>query len=122
MRRSSDCSNSGPGSYGVCIAPLQSMRHLLRSLLVFLLAGLAAETSGGTLTGVIRDAKGEPLPFATVFVAGTTNGTAANGAGVYQLPLPAGTYEVTCQYIGYQQAVFRLTIGAAEEIKHDFRL
>ncbi len=99
---------------------MQRLRYL--SLFLLLLCGLAPQSRAGILHGVVRDAKGEPLPFATVFVAGSTNGTAANASGIYQLPLPAGTYDVTCQYIGYQQSVFRLTISEAESLKHDFRL
>ena len=89
---------------------------------LFLFSCLSEYATGGTLTGSIRDKKGEPLPFATVFVAGTTNGTAANASGNYQLELPAGTYDVTCQYIGYQQMIFKLTIGKDENVRHDFRL
>jgi hypothetical protein len=99
------------------------MRPLFTRCALFLISTLlSAAASAGILTGVVRDTKGEPLPFATVFVQGTTNGTVANASGIYQLPLPAGTYNVTCQYIGYQQAVFHITIGATEEAKHDFRL
>ncbi len=76
----------------------------------------------GTLSGTVRSAKGEPLPFATVFVAGTTNGTAANASGIYQLDLPAGSYVITCQYIGYGQTTFSLNIGAGEQAHHDFKL
>lgn len=91
-------------------------------MLTLLLLFLAEYSSGGTLSGLVRDSKGQPLPFATVFVAGTTNGTTANASGQYQLTLAAGTYNVTCQYIGYQQVQYLLTIGGDEQAKHDFML
>src|SRR6186997_2632110 len=94
----------------------------LTLLLLFFLTCLTEYAFGGTLSGVVRDMKGETLPFATVFVAGTTNGTAANASGIYQLTLPAGTYDVTCQYIGYKQTVFKLTISNDKVVKHDFQL
>ena len=97
------------------------MRRLYPFLILFF-SCLTQVAFSGTLTGVVRDMKGESLPFATVFVAGTTNGTAANASGIYQLDLPAGSYDVTCQYIGYKQTVFKLTIGKDETVKHDFRL
>ncbi len=96
------------------------MRYIIAFIVATLLSGVFA--SAGTLSGVIRDTKGQPLPFATVFVAGTTNGTAANASGAYQLNLPAGSYVVTCQYIGFQQTEFNLSIGADENIRHDFKL
>ncbi len=89
--------------------------------LIFLLC-LGAQVLAGTLTGTVRDSRGNSLPFATVFVAGTTNGTAANASGNYVLSLPAGTYTVTCQYIGYQQTTFNLSIGKDEALTHDFRM
>lgn len=76
----------------------------------------------GTLMGTVRDSKGAALPFATVFVSGTTNGTVANASGHYSLPLDAGSYVVTCQYIGFKQTTFNLTIGKDETVKHDFKL
>lgn len=88
--------------------------------LLFLL--FCTQVSAGILSGRVFDSKGQTLPFATVFVAGSTNGTAANASGEYQLSLPAGKYDVTCQYIGFQQTIFKVEIGASETIHHDFRL
>ncbi len=95
------------------------MRHCFLLLLSYC---FISDALAGTLSGTVRDTKGAPLPFATVFVAGTTNGTAANASGNYVLPLPAGSYTVTCQYIGYQQTTFPLSIGKDEALKHDFRM
>ncbi|MEO6833979.1 MAG: DUF5686 and carboxypeptidase regulatory-like domain-containing protein [Chitinophagaceae bacterium] len=88
--------------------------------LVFILSCFHA--SAGILSGRIFDTKGQTLPFATVFVVGTTDGTVANASGEYQLTLPAGKYEVTCQYIGFQQTIFKIEIGSSETIHHDFKL
>ncbi|MBS1645606.1 MAG: carboxypeptidase-like regulatory domain-containing protein [Bacteroidetes bacterium] len=95
-------------------------RSRVFGILFLLLSCLKA--SAGVLTGRIFDSHAEVLPFATVFVAGTTLGTAANASGVYRLELPKGRYEVTCQYIGYQQVRFQLTIKDQETIQHDFKL
>ncbi|MBS1629147.1 MAG: carboxypeptidase-like regulatory domain-containing protein [Bacteroidetes bacterium] len=76
----------------------------------------------GVLQGTVRDSKGAALPFATVFVSGTANGTVANESGVYSLNLEPGAYVVSCQYIGFQRASFSFNIGKDEHMKHDFRL
>ena len=76
----------------------------------------------GILKGNITDSKGEALPFATVFVQGTTIGTSANAQGEYQLSLAPGTHRVACQYIGYKQSNFTVTIAGNETVTHDFRL
>ena len=46
------------------------------------------------LYGIIRDDKGEPLPFPSVYVRNSTNGTIANADGEYRLPLSPGAYEM----------------------------
>ena len=53
------------------------------------------------LSGRITDAKGEPLPFANVYIEGTTHGTTANTEGYYSLDLTNGSYRIVFQYIGY---------------------
>ena len=47
------------------------------------------------LSGVVLDDSGEPLPYATIFVKGTTLGTTTDISGNYSLELHAGEYEVT---------------------------
>ena len=76
----------------------------------------------GILKGTIKDKKGEALPFATVFIQGTTTGTSANAQGEYQLTIPPGTHKVACQYIGYQQVHFAITIEGNETVVRDFTL
>lgn len=96
------------------------MKKVLASFLLCLLAH--AGIIAGTLKGKITDSKGETLPFATVFVQGTTIGSSANADGLYQLSLQPGTYTVSCQYIGFRQASFPVTILDNEVIVHDFTL
>ena len=95
------------------------MRKIFPLLFIVLLHTIA---QAGTLKGIIKDGKGITLPFATVFVQGATTGTAANAAGDYQLQLAPGTYEITCQYIGYKQASATITIAGNETVTHDFTL
>lgn len=76
----------------------------------------------GVLKGKITDTKGEPLPFATVFIQGTTTGTTANADAMYQLTLAPGTHRVVCQYMGFRQSVFNVTIKGDEAVAHNFSL
>ena len=79
-------------------------------------------STAGVLKGKITDSSGEELPFATVFIQGTTIGTSANAQGEYRLTISPGTHRVACQYIGYKQSNFTVTITADEVMEHDFRL
>ena len=83
---------------------------------------LSATSNAGILKGTIRDKQGKPVPFASVFIPATTNGTAANASGEYQLSLAPGTYSVNCQSIGYKQVAFKLTVTGNETIDHNFSL
>jgi len=81
------------------------------------LAGAAA-----TIQGKVTDTRGEPLPFATVFVKGTTIGTSCNAAGDYLLHLDPGNFTVVCQYMGFRQQSFTVSLKGDEKVSHDFRL
>ena len=58
-----------------------------------------------TISGKITDNNNQGLPFSSVQVKGTTQGTNANSEGFYSLKLAAGSYELIFQYIGYKKKV-----------------
>ncbi|HHB77968.1 MAG TPA: carboxypeptidase-like regulatory domain-containing protein [Saprospiraceae bacterium] len=58
----------------------------------------------GQLTGRVSDALGA-LPFASVYVEGTSQGTTTNNDGLYELKLEKGTYRVVFQFVGYHSVV-----------------
>ncbi len=54
-----------------------------------------------SVRGKITDQQGEPLPFATILVKGTTAGTVTDADGNYSLQLPEGSNYLVFNYIGY---------------------
>lgn len=56
---------------------------------------------GATLSGVITDGEGQPLPYTTVFVDGTSRGTTADAEGRYRLAMEIGEVDVVVQMLGY---------------------
>ena len=70
-------------------------------ILLLLLGSLPA--GAGMITGFVFNEEGDPLPFASVYLLGTTMGTASNPEGYFELPVPEGEYELVFQYIGYKQ-------------------
>jgi hypothetical protein len=88
-------------------------------LFVFLFPVLAI---AGIVKGKVSDAKGEALPFAIVFVKGTTAGTTANALGEYQLHLEPGNYQLTAQYMGFKQSVQSVSIKGSETVQKNFSL
>ena len=79
-------------------------------LLFFFLFSFAAYAGGG-IRGSIKNAKGEPLPFASIMVKNAPNGTMANEDGKYEIALPPGTYEVVFQYLGHKTLTQRVETG-----------
>ena len=71
---------------------------------VLLLSSIRPVAAQVTLSGTVRDSlTRQPLPFASVFLANTTRGATTDAQGHYALPnVPAGTYELSATYLGYQ--------------------
>ncbi|SHL81149.1 Outer membrane receptor proteins, mostly Fe transport [Chitinophaga jiangningensis] len=59
-----------------------------------------ANRAQGRLTGKVLDTKNEPIPGVTVAV-NTGAGTVTNIDGTFDLPLEAGTYDITFSFISY---------------------
>src|SRR6185436_6279669 len=66
-----------------------------------------------TVTGKIRNDKGDPLQGASVTVKGTTRGTTTNATGVFTIEAEVGeTLEISM--IGYQP--FSLQVGTSNSV------
>lgn len=70
----------------------------------------------GVIRGKITNEKNEPLPYATLFIKGTTAGTTTNADGQYHLELPAGNYTIVCQYMGYKKTEKQVTVTAEPQV------
>ena len=56
-----------------------------------------------SISGIVKDAGGETLPSATIFLDGSEKATYTNGKGEFKLDeLAAGTYELTVHFVGYK--------------------
>ena len=76
--------------------------HKLFILSCLVLLSLGAQAQKVEVSGVVADAKGEPIIGATIFEAGTKNGTITDFDGNYQISVDKNaTLHVT--YVGYQE-------------------
>ncbi|NMC39656.1 MAG: carboxypeptidase-like regulatory domain-containing protein, partial [Bacteroidales bacterium] len=71
---------------------------------------LPANSWSQVLKGTIKDAQGDPIPYATVYIRELRQGTVANTRGDYELRIPEGKYSVTWQSLGYEPEIRDVTI------------
>ncbi len=95
------------------------MNRALLTFIGFLL--FVCHVHAGIIQGRVTNDKGEALPYATVLIKGTTQGTTSNADGQYHLDLPDGAYTIVCQYMGYRKAEQAITVRAGA-LELNFRL
>ncbi len=85
------------------------MNKVLRAsgALLLIAAAALAQTSRGTVTGLVTDSSGAVIPAATVELKGVTTGitrsAATNEAGLYRLDaVDPGSYEITISQTGFK--------------------
>lgn len=86
------------------------MNALKRFTLVaaLLLIGLGANAQNKTLSGTVRDDRSEPLPGATLVVAGSNAYAITDSNGKFSLSASQGQ-EITVSYLGFDDYVFTVT-------------
>lgn len=77
---------------------------MIKYLFVFLLTiSFAYSQENLEVSGLITDAQGNAVPFASIYVEGTSISTMANDAGMYKLKLDTGKYVLVFRYVGFKQ-------------------
>lgn len=91
------------------------MRFILY-LIVFLNLPSLVWAQSLSLNGRVIDTFGNPVPFASIFEQGTSNGTSANSNGEYQLRLKPGKHNIIFKAIGYSQEIRELNLSSDQTI------
>lgn len=86
----------------------------MRFILLLLTVAIASHATGQLIYGTVRDENGNPLPFASIIVKGTSKGVVSNSAGFYQIQLSPGFYAIQCHYVGYTTTEKRIELGNAD--------
>jgi hypothetical protein len=82
-------------------------RIFVSILFLFFVSSLYA----GNVTGVVKDEKGNILPYASITVAGTSKGSITNTEGRYSFNLAAGNYILVCQYVGFKKEERNISVN-----------
>jgi outer membrane receptor protein involved in Fe transport len=93
------------------------MRKLLIVFVILFANVISAQK--GTFIGVVTDKEmnNEPLPFANVFVKGTTVGVTTDFDGNYALNVAEGEWTIVFSFIGYETVEKVVTVVADESIE-----
>jgi len=95
------------------------------SIVIFLAAQIAFLQGQHTDANIFGDVQcdGEHIPFATVYIEGTTIGTATDVTGHYMLiDLPTGSHTIVATSMGYSTEKKEVTITADQVIEVNFEL
>jgi hypothetical protein len=64
-----------------------------------------------TISGIVKNEKGEGLPYVSVLMAGSTRGTQTNESGKFTINnVVAGNYQLIISYIGYDRLTRSITL------------
>ncbi|MCL2027860.1 MAG: TonB-dependent receptor [Bacteroidales bacterium] len=69
--------------------------------MVMLLVGSSVFAQSRTISGTVRDQQGEPVPFASVAIPGSTTGATTDMDGRFTLNVPQGATQFRVSFIGY---------------------
>ncbi len=97
----------------------------MRTIFCFILLVMPVLTkaqSNGLIAGRVVDANGISIPYASVFLDGTTIGTVSNDQGTYLFKATAGNYQLICTSIGYIESRAQVTVIADSTITVNFEL
>src|SRR5262245_21453336 len=129
-----DCGRRAPGCIGIALARSKEARMTLRpepflcTLTVLFLAVGSTTAFGqeGTISGIVRDALGDPIAGVTVVATdqATKVPRSATSAtdGRYSIALPPATYSVAAILAGFQRVLQVVQIDAGGSTHLDFEL
>ena len=90
------------------------MHIRLISAITLLALGVCAPLRAQELRGEVRDAEGRPLAGASVYWAGTTVGTSADGGGAFRLHRVKGRELFVASFLGYVNDTLRVDAAAQQ--------
>ncbi|HUS03576.1 MAG TPA: DUF5686 and carboxypeptidase regulatory-like domain-containing protein [Chitinophagaceae bacterium] len=86
-----------------------------RSLFFISFVFFSFQSSSQSVHGSVFNEQGHLLPYASVFIKGSTQGVTANGEGRFHLILKPGTYILVCQHVGYAKQERKITLEKNDE-------
>jgi len=80
---------------------------------------IQSSNNANTVYGKVLDSKGDPLPFASVVVKGTTTGVTTNAEGFFSLALPSGASTLVFSSVGLASTEAKVSRGFMSIVLND---
>lgn len=90
------------------------MKHAF--ILIITLVTVQISAQKVTLSGYLKDMKGEALIGAVVYVEELKTGVISNPYGFYSLSVPPGSYNITISYLGYNTKTLKLKLSQSKQL------
>ena len=90
------------------------MMHFKVNLILIFTFLTILTSQANTIVGKVTDKNNKPVPFLTVYIQGTTNGTNTNQNGEYFLTVEAGEHQVVFRHIGYKTEIREVNVREDE--------
>lgn len=84
-------------------------------LLVLILTFSFFNAWSARIQGNVTDDKGASLPYATIIILNSNQGTSADDQGYYYMELSPGNYQVQAHYMGYESMTQRVEIKSSDQ-------
>ncbi len=72
---------------------------------------ISSNTFSQNIHGTVYDDQGNLLPFSSILVKGTTQGSTANNQAKFNFNLSGGKYTLVCQHVGYSKQEKEITVN-----------
>jgi TonB-dependent starch-binding outer membrane protein SusC len=97
---------------------MTKMRLLRKGLLLPFLLALATflQAQTKTLTGTVRDDKGNPVPGASILVKGKRTGATTDAQGAFSLNLPVSAKSILVSYVGFETQEIPVGSGSSVDV------
>lgn len=82
-------------------------------LLLFFTVLFSAPVSAQVLKGKVTDPKGEPVPYATIYIRETAQGIMIDDRGEFRTSLPEGAYTCDVSSLGYERKQVAVVVDKA---------
>ncbi len=88
---------------------------MMYKILPLLFIVFSTTAFAGKITGIIKDDKGNVLPYTSISVKEKNIGTTATKEGRYSLELNAGDYTIIVQYVGFAKQEKKIHVDDTDQ-------